>query len=281
MNRRFCPAKTAAFLYILICSFFLSSCVSHLKEAKFYYTQGEKLSRVYKEEKSLASFKRALIEAKLEVAKHPSSQAYMLKGMAELNLELREEAEESFLQAFSYGFEKGEDWAKQLSLYGLGVSLQETGLEDSCLKIYVYLLNKSNFKQVCLLAAQRYSDIMLKKALPKKGKEREKILADLLKTAEKLTNKDLSCGFYHYIQSQVYSHIEDYRKSFEEAVMAKELGLPTEKTLRDNDNQIIFCHRKLKEELSPKDWEYFNSLYLKWMEKWNWEGPETPSWKKR
>ncbi|MEA3420133.1 MAG: hypothetical protein U9Q97_00465 [Acidobacteriota bacterium] len=281
MNSRFRPAKIAAFLYILICFFLLSSCVSHLREAKFYYTQGEKLSRVYKEEKSLASFKRALIEAKLEVAKHPSAQAYMLKGMAELNLESWEEAEESFLQAFSYGFEKGEDWAKQLSLYGLGISLQETGLEDSCLKIYVYLLNKSKFKQVCLLAAQRYSDIMLKKALPKKGKEREKILANLLKTAEKLTNKDLSCGFYHYIQSQVYSHIEDYRKSFEEAVMAKELGLPTEKTLRDNDNQIIFCHRKLKEELSPKDWEYFHSLYLKWMEKWNWEGPETPSWKKR
>jgi len=281
MNSRSRQGKNAAVLYLLICFFLLSSCVSHLREAKFYYSQGEKLSRIYKTEKSLAFFKRAVIEAELEAAKHPSAQAYMLKGMAELNLELWKEAEESFLQAFSYGFEKGEDWAKELSLFGLGTSLQEFGLEDSCLKVYVYLFNKSNFSRVCLLAAQRYSDIMLKKALQKKGKEKEKMLTDLLRASEKLTNKDLSCGFYHYIQSQVYSHLEDYRKSFEEAVMAKELGLPTEKILRDNDNQIIFCHHKLKEELSPEDWEYFHSLYLKWMEKWNWEGPETPGWKKR
>jgi hypothetical protein len=104
-------------------------------------------------------------------------------------------------------------------------------------------------------------------------------LTSALKTAEKLTNKDLSCGYYHYLQSQISSHLEDYKKSFEEAVMARELGLPKEEIFRDNDLQIVFCYQSLKEKLSEEEWEEFRSRYMAWVKRWNWRGPETPSWK--
>lgn len=266
-------------LFLLFWLFSLPACVSHLKEAKFYYSQGQKFSRLYQADKAIASFKRALIEAELEAMQHPSAQAFMLKGMAELNLELWEEAEESFLSAFSYGFEKGEEWAREISLLGLASSLDELKLEDSALEIYSNVLDRSKLKQVAVFAAQKYTDKMLKRALQKEGKEKQKLLVAALKTAEKLTEKDLSCGFYHYLQSQIYSHLEDYRKSFEEAVMARELRLPSVEIFRDNDLQIVFCFQRLKEKLPENEWEEFRSKYMAWVERWNWRDPETPDWK--
>jgi len=281
MNNCFYKRKKTIFLCLVLFVFSISSCVSHLKEAKLYYVNGEKLSRAYKTGKALASFKRALKEAELAVAKHPSAQAFMLKGMAELNLELWEKAEESFIAAFSFGFEKGQEWAEQVSLFGLASSLQELGLVDSAFKIYTYLLNKSRFKSITVLAAQRYTHIALKETLQEEGKERQKLLNKLLKTAEKLADKDLSCGYYHYLLSQVLSHLLEYKKSFEEAIIAKELGLPKEEIFRDNDLQIVFCYQKLKEKLSSEKWEEFLSVYLLWVKKWNWPNSETPDWKKR
>lgn len=272
--------KKKSFLFLLFCLFSLSACVSHLKEAKFYYAQGQRLSRQYQTEKAVASFKRALKEAELEAQKHPSAQAYMLKGLAEMELDAWKEAEESFLRAFSFGFEKGEEWAHEVSLLGMGSSLRELGLEDSAFKIYSYLVDRSKLRQISILAAQKYMDIALERAIRKEGGERQRLLAAVLKTAEKLTTKDLSCGFYHYLQSQVLSHLADYKRSLEEAVMARELGLPTEEIFRDNDLQIVFCYKKLKEELSSEEWQEFHSRYIKWIEKWNWKDPETPAWRK-
>ncbi|NIM57337.1 MAG: hypothetical protein GTO16_00125 [Candidatus Aminicenantes bacterium] len=273
------PKRSFIILFLLLWLFSLPACVSHLKDAKFFYSQGQKFSRLYQTEKAIASFKRALIEAELETNKHPSAQAFMLKGMAELNLELWKEAEESFLNAFSYGFEKGEDWAREISLLGLASSLDELQLEDSALKIYASVLDKSKLRQVAVFAAQKYTDAMLKRALQKEGKEKQKILAAALKTAEKITAKDLSCGFYHYLLSQISSHLEAYKKSFEEAVMARELGLPKEEILRDNDLQIVFCYQSLKEKLKEKEWEEFRSRYMAWVKRWNWRDAKTPSWK--
>jgi len=272
--------KRASVLFLLFCLFSLSACVSHLKEAKFYYAQGQRFSRQYQTEKAVASFKRALKEAELEAQKHPSAQAYMLKGLSEMELDAWNEAEESFLRAFSFGFEKGEEWAREVSLLGMASSLEEFGLEDSAFKIYSYLIDKSKVRQISILAAQKYMDITLEKAVQKEKKERQKLLAAALKTAEKLSTRDLSCGFYHYLQSQVLSHLADYKRSFEEAVMARELGLPTEEILRDNDLQIVFCYKKLKEELFSEEWQEFHSRYMKWIKKWNWQDPETPAWRK-
>jgi len=73
-------------LLLFICFALFSSCASHLREAKLHYTQGQEYSRLYQTEEALGSFKNALQEAERVVSKHPSSQAYMLKGMAELTI---------------------------------------------------------------------------------------------------------------------------------------------------------------------------------------------------
>jgi len=250
--------KKSSFLFLLFSFLFLSACVSHLKEAKYYYAQGQKFSRSYQTEKAVSSFKRALREAELEAEKHASAQAFMLKGMVE-----------------------AEAWAEEVSLLGLALSFQELGLEDSAFKIYAYLVNKSKLKGILQLASQKYTDMVLERVLPKKSKERDKSLTQVLKSAQRLANNDLSCGFYHYLLSQIYSHLSEHKNSFEEAIMAKELGLPTEKIFRDNDLQIIFCYQKLKENMSSEEWEKFHSSYLRWVKKWNWQDPQTPGWKKR
>jgi tetratricopeptide (TPR) repeat protein len=257
------------------------ACVSHLKEAKLYYTQGEEFSRVYDTEKATASFKRAREEAAVQVKKDPSAQAYMIKGLAELNLELWEEAKDSFLKANTFGFEKGEEWASQLSLYGLASTLEEMGLEESASEIFKALLDRSKFKPVTFLAAQNHIEIELNRALDTDSKQREKYLKALIKTTDKLITKDLGCGYYHYLQSQVLTHLQEYRKSFERAVMAKELGLPTEQILRDNDKQIVYCYRELKKLYQPEVWDSFEMVYLDWVKRWGWKGPETPNWQLR
>jgi hypothetical protein len=266
------------FLPCLIITF--SACVSHLYDAKYFYAEGQRLSRNYQGENAVAAFKKARKKAELEVNQHPSSQAYMIKGLAELNLEIWDEAEDSFLKAFAYGFEKGEEWAEHLSLFGLASSLQELGLEGSSAQIYEYLLSKSKVRPITRLAAQRYTGISLRLALSKEGKERSKMLSSLLKTAEKLSDKDLSCGYYHYLQSQIFSHLCEYRKSFEQAVMARELGLPSQELLRDNDNQVIYIYRNLKNELPLDEWKQFTKIYLDWIKRWRWPEPEIPDWQK-
>ena len=226
-----------------------------------------------------SAYQRAYEKACLQVKNKPSAQAYMMKGLSELELEMWDEAEKSFLKAFDYGFEKGEEWAKNISLFSLAVSMEEFGLEQSAAEIYDYLLSKSKLKPVSMLSVRRYSEFVIQKAL-KTNDEPSKILEGLLKKVIKLTEKDLSCGFYHYIQSQVLSHMRLYRKSFEQAVMARELGLPTLEIFRDNDNQIVFCFGQLKNKLKEKEWKEFETIYNDWIKKWGWKGPESPDWKR-
>ncbi|MFQ6108916.1 MAG: tetratricopeptide repeat protein [Candidatus Aminicenantales bacterium] len=265
------------FFFVLV---FLTSCVNHLREAKSSYAQGQKYARSFKQEKAISSFRRALEEARYEAEKNPSAQAFLVKGLAELELGLWREAEESFRLAFAHGFEKGEEWAQQLSLLGLASSFEESGLEDAAFKIYSHLLLKSKFRPILLAVSQKYTDMAVKRALEKEGKERQKALTQILATIEKLVRQDMSNGFYHYLLSQILGQLSRFRQSFEEAVMARELGLPTEKIFRDNDLQIVFCYRMLKENLPSEEWEKFSSSYIRWTERWKWKGPETPGWKR-
>ena len=266
-------------LFLVACV--LSSCTSHLKDAKFYYVQAQESSRSYKTEIAIGLYKKSLQEAEKEVAKNPSSQAFMLKGLAELHLNLWEDAEQSFLAAFSFGFDKGQEWAEWVSLFGLATAMQEMGLAQSAFQIYAHLVDRSKLKPVTIFAAQKYTDMALQRALREEGNQKERLLSALFRDVEKLANKDLSCGFYHYLQAQILGHMSDYRRSFEECVMARELGLPTQEIFRDNDLQIVFCYQRLKQTLSSEDWEKFQMLYLQWIQRWNWPEPEAPDWKKR
>jgi hypothetical protein len=228
-------------------------------------------------EMAYSAYKRAYEKACLQVKNKPSAQAYMMKGLSELELEMWDEAEKSFLKAFDYGFEKGEEWAKNISLFSLAVSMEEFGLEQSAADIYDYLLSRSKLKPVAMLSVKRYSEYVIQEALETED-ETTKMLEKLLKKVHKLTEKDLSCGFYHYVESQVLSHMKLYRRSFEQAVMARELGLPTLEIFRDNDNQIVFCFSMLKKKLTEEEWKEFESIYKEWIKKWGWEGPESPDW---
>lgn len=280
ISPRIAPKK-AGVLFLVAAVLLLTACASHLKEAKSHYAEGQRFSRIYQREQALSFYKKALKEAELEATQHPSAQAYLVKGLAELNLELWKKAEDSFREAFSLGFDRGEEWAEEASLIGLASTLQEMGLEEAASKIYLLLMDRSKFQPVTVLAAQRYMDVVLKSMLKQDDKNKRAQLTGLLRKAEKLSEKDYGCGFYHYLESQVLSHLGEYRRSFEEAVIARELGLPSQEILHDNDLQVVFCGKKLREELYGEEWKKFQSVYYKWVEKWNWQDPETPDWKKR
>jgi len=111
-------------------------------------------------------------------------------------------------------------------------------------------------------------------------RERTRALEAVARTIEKLIDAEYSCGYYHYLRSQVASHLKDYRKSFEEAVMAREFGLPSDKTLRDNDLQVLFIRAKMKEILPEDQWAEFDALYVKWIARWGWRDSLTPDWRK-
>lgn len=273
--------KNGALIFAILTIYAFSSCISHLENAKSHYARAQEFSRSYEMERAISAYKKTLEEAKSGVEKNPSAQAFMLKGLAELHLNLWEDAGQSFLDAFTYGFDKGQEWAEWVSLCGLASALQEMGLTQSAFQMYAQIVEKSRLRPVSVFAGQKYTDMALERALREEGKQKERLLSSLFRDIEKMTNRDLSCGFFHYLQAQVLSHMGDYGRSFEESVMARELGLPTQEIFRDNDLQIVFCYRRLKEEMSPEDWEEFRILYLKWIERWHWPDPETPHWRKR
>jgi tetratricopeptide (TPR) repeat protein len=112
-------------LFLLSMGCVIFSCTSYLEDAKFYYVKAQESSRAYEMETAIGSYKKSLQEAEKAVFKNPSSQAYMLKGLAELHLNLWEDSQRSFSAAFSLGFDKGQEWAEWVSLFGLASSMQE------------------------------------------------------------------------------------------------------------------------------------------------------------
>lgn len=274
-------AAGALALAVLLALGLTASCVSRLYEAKLHLTEGRKYGRRYAQDKAAASFKRARLEAAAEAAKHPSAQAFLIKGLAEMELGLWDEAGSSLRSAFALGFDKGEEWAGDLALFGAARSLQQMGLEEAADRVYLQIMNRAKFKPAVLLAAQHHAEAELKKALEAGGRERGRILKSLLRKMESLLSKDPACGYYHYIVSQVSGHTADYARGFEEAVMAKELGLPSVEISRDNDLQIVFCLEKRKAGMARKDWDVLRASFECWAKKWGWSAYNAPDWKKR
>jgi len=265
---------------VLVLALILSgACATHLRHAKAAFAEGQELSRRYRTEQALAAYRRSLDESALEARAHPSAQAFMVKGLAEVNLGLWLDAEKSFLAASGLGFEPGEAWAADVSVLGLAMSFDELGLKDPALRAYENLLGRSAFKPVRLAAAQKYLDLSLAAALGLGTKDRDRALSDLARTVDRLTAGDFACGYYHYMSSQVESHRGDLRRSYEEAAAARELGLPSEKILRDNDNQIVYCRDSLVATLAAPERETFAAVHASWTKKWGWKDARTPDWK--
>jgi len=268
----------AAFAVLIVLAF--AACATHLERAKLHYSRGQELARTYRTAEAAASYKRALNEAGLASRSGSSAQAFMLKGLAEAGLERWTDAEASFLRASTLGFPDGQEWAADVARLGLAVSLQELGFEDAALHSLAGLLDKATFRPVVPEAARRWLDLNLARAARMDEKERAKGLAAIVRTLERLVDGEFSCGFHHYLLSQALGHARDYRRSFEEAAVARDLGLPSEKALRDNDLQAVFCYDSLREGLTPEDWREFEALYLRWTAKWGWKDARTPGWKR-
>ncbi len=275
MKRKSFPAAA------LVLAFALSvACLPHLRRAKQFYAEGQDEARAFRTEAAVASWKRALDEAGRECRRKPSAQAFTIKGLAETNLGRWREAEASFLKAFNLGFEAGEAWASDVALAGLAASFEELGLEAPSLRIYAQLLDKSAFKPVLMTAAERRTNLILARAAGSDPEERSRTLTGLLKTLDRLLDRDFACGLYHYLHAQIDGHLGDLRRSYEEAVIARELGLSSEKMSRDNDNQLVYCYDKLKETLPEAESRAFAAAHSGWTKRWGWRDARTPAWKK-
>ena len=270
-----------AILILSIVLILLNGCASSLQKAKVNLAQGQRLENSFQTEEAAAFYQKTLKEMEKEVRKNPSSQAYLLKGLAEFKLNKWSEAASSFSLAASLGEDKAESWAGEVSLYGLALSFEELGLEQSAVRLYSILSNKGKFSPVVRAAVGKLIDFQLNSLEEVGEKDREKILSNSLKIIEKALAEEPACGFYHYLLSQVLSHQKNYLESFEEAVMARELGLPSEEIYRDNDNQIVFCYRTLSQTLPLEPLAEFKAIYQHWINKWNWPDEETPAWKGR
>lgn len=271
--------KPAVSFFFICCLLGTIACVSHLKLAKYHYSRGSEQARAYRTDAALSSYKRARLEAETAVNRRADAQSYLLKGLAELELDLWEDAEESFRNAFHLGFSQAEDWASDLALLGAARALKNLGLPSSSSRIFDHLLTRSRLKPILRLAAENVVEAELAEVLEMDESQRRGKLLSLQKRVEKLIAKDMACGYFHYLSAQVASHLKDYRLSFEEAVTAKELGLFSLETDRDNDLQIIFCYDQLESHLTNVALENFRTAYTRWIQKWKWPGPKTPVWK--
>jgi len=257
-----------------------AACLTHLHRAKRYYAQGQDLARSMQTAGAVAHWQPALDEAREACRRSPSTQAFTVKGLAEANLGRWREAEASFLKAFSLGFGEGEAWASDSALAGLAASFEELSLEAPALRIYGQLVDKSGFKPALMIAAERRTNLVLAGVEGLDPRERDRALAGLIRALDRLVDRDFACGLYHYLHAQVDGHTGDLLRSYEEAVMARELGLPSERILRDNDNQLVFCYDKLTEALPAPERDAFMAAHAGWARKWGWRDGRTPAWKK-
>ncbi|MEW6456397.1 MAG: hypothetical protein AB1410_06785 [Acidobacteriota bacterium] len=273
--------NTIQLIFTLHIFLYFFSCSSYLKDAKIYYIQANHFDENFNTEQALKYHKKALEKLEKEIRKNPSSQAFVLKGLIELNLEKWEDAKGSFLIAKDFGFEEGGKWAKEVSLAGVGITLEKMGIQDATISIWANLYRKSKIGKIKELASQKMVDMELSLILEIDEKERQKNLNELLKNVKSLIIEDPSNSYFHYLLSQISSHLDDWKTSYEEAIMAKELGLRTEKIRRDNDLQIIFSYKNLIKSSEGNEKEKLNRVYMQWIKRWKWKDGETPDWKER
>jgi tetratricopeptide (TPR) repeat protein len=270
-------SRVPALVLVLV---FSVGCLSHLGRAKRSYAEGQDRARALQTEAAVAAWKRALDEAGRACRRRPSAQAFTVKGLAEANLGRWREAEASFLRAFRHGFDDGRPWAADAALAGLAVSFEEMGLEAPALRLYAQIVDDSGFEPALMLAAERRTNLVLARSAGLEAGEKARALAALIKALDRLVERDFACGLFHYLHAQVDAHLGDLRRSYEEAVMARELGLPSEKIGRDNDNQLVYCYVRLRDSLPPADRDALEAAQARWAAKWGWRDDRTPAWKK-
>ncbi len=272
---------------IFFLAVFLISCASSpLLKARTDYLQAQELERSLRQEEATAFYKKSREEASAIINRKPTAEAYLLKGLAEVNLNLWAEAENSFRLAAALGEDKALAWAEELRLYGLARSFEAQGWAETSSRLYDILAEKGKYQPVVRAAVGQLVDLKLQalgemeEISSASQKEKSTILSEALKIVERAVESEPACGYYHYLLAQVLAHQKDYRQSLEESVMAKELGLPSEKINRDNDLQIVFCFEQLAKILSGDELADFQIRYNNWVKKWKWVNTTTPDWKR-
>jgi len=96
------------------------------------------------------------------ISRKPSGEAYLLKGLTEVNLNLWEEAENSFRLSASLGEDKAQAWAEELRLFGLARSFEAQGWTETSTRLYGVLTEKGKYQPVVRASVGRLVDLRLK-----------------------------------------------------------------------------------------------------------------------
>lgn len=253
---------------------FTPACAVHrLDVAKAHYMKG--LQFIGLQDRAAAVFEFKL--ARAEAQKSGDAQALLLRGQSEIELSLFEEARLSFIAARLAGAGDTADWESAALLLGLAdvYAEMEMPFEASALCEAAMTDAKKAGPRLFEAAAARFVDVTLGAASTVEDpKARAKAITDIEKKARGLVQDSPGSAVLRYLLAQVELHLERYEDAWRQAVVAREMGLPDEEFLRDNDNAIIFCYRQLIEAGKSE----YQERQRAWSERWDWPEIDKPEW---
>lgn len=257
------------------------ACATHrLQVAKTHYQRGVELAGKMDRVAAAAEFQRSREEAAVLTQRGGGdSQAWLIKGHSEVELGQFEEARRSFAAARTHGGAAiEEEWESTAQLLGLAAVYEEMDMSEESASLYETAMGQAKKLSggIFEAAASRWVDATLGLASDSAdSKARGKILETIEKKVRAMAAESPASATLHYLLSQIEIHLEHYDEGWRQAVMARELGLPDQEFLRDNDASLLFCYQKLIEQ-GRSDYERRQAA---WAERWGWESPSQPPWK--
>ncbi len=260
---------------VLLAAVLSCACATHrLEQVKLHYLRAVELADRMDSAGAAAELKLVRSEAaKIE----GDPQAWLIKGQAEVELGLFEEARRSFARARESGIGIDAAWEQAAQLLGLAAVYEKMEMDSVAAALCETALEQAKKAGPDLfeVAAARWVDLTLGQLDGEdESKARTKILDGLDKKVRSMVGDSPTSGTLRYLLSQVELHLEHYEEGWNQAVMARELGVRSEEILRDNDESLIFCYRQLKEK---GQFEY-DERQAAWAARWEWPAPAQAPW---
>ncbi|MEW6363974.1 MAG: hypothetical protein AB1714_04980 [Acidobacteriota bacterium] len=257
----------------------LAGCATHrLETAKTHYVRAVELADRMDRGGAAAEFSRARDEAAKIAGSHAGdAQAWLIKGQAEIELGEFEEARRSFASARAAGADLGDGWERVAQLLGVASVYEAMEMPDDAAMLCETAMKtaKKECPEMFEPAAARWVNLLVAEdASSEDPKARAKQLAGLEKKVRDLVEETPGSGTLRYLLSQVEVHLEDFAEGWGQAVLARELGLPTEELLRDNDNSLLFCYRQLIESGRTE----YDARQAAWAKRWGWPDATHAPW---
>ncbi len=254
-------------------------CATHrLERAKTHYLAGVDLAGQMDRVGAAAEFGAARSEAaKITGPDRAGAQAWLVKAQAEVELGSFEEARKSFVAARAAGAEFKDGWERVALLLGLASVYREMDLAPEAASFCESAMKEAKKLDPALFetACARWVDLTLGLSVGSLDqKSRARILDGLENKVRSLADDSPTSGTLHYLLSQIEMHKEQYEEGWKQAVLARELGLPNDELLRDNDASLIFCYRRLIENGRQE----FEARQSAWTKRWSWSDPTRPAW---